>query len=444
MRKEDSIKIPLDMEGEIKLIIQIYRNDEEKVKIDRTIYYIQPYERQFLDELSNKSIQVHYIDGTWEKYEKSIEMVNYSGFRNIKSSFLWRTIESNNQYNFEYYDKWIKRADELGINIYGCINQTGEHGGENKILDTVEEIEHFSNFIKVLSERYPNIKQYDVLNEPNLTSANNGGYITEEDVYWYSESVKEASKNNSNVNLIAGGLSNYDTSTNSRLAMNEFFKYLYDNGVIDISTEISYHVYDYTNQAQQDVILSKTLEQEEDMFNDFGGFIKTNITEYGLSSNENNEVTEEVQSRKLVQQTVMMDEYDINFANLYAFWNTGNDSKEHEYNFGIVNNDYTPKKAYYSIKQLLTNTNGAEYIGTVNLADGLEAHVYDKDGKPKIIAWSDNADNTITIPYKNFTASDIYGNEIENTDGTLEITTSPVYLDNISDEYFYEAISTQP
>lgn len=439
-KKQDNIKIPLNFEGEHNLIISVYRNNEEKVKINRKIYYIKPYERQFLDELSNKSIQVHYIDGTWEKYDTSIEMINYSGFRNIKSSFLWNSIENNNKYNFTYYDKWIKRAKELEINIYGCINRTGTLAGDNKKIDTEEEIEHFNNFIKILLERYPNIKSYDFLNEPNLISAHNGGYINAEDLYWYSMTVKRVQEDN-DITLVPAALANYDSSNSSRLSMNEFFTYLYNYGVAGISNEFSYHVYDYTNALVQDVILSKTLKQEKELFNDFGGFIKTNITEYGLSSNNNNKVTEDIQARKLVQQTVTMDEFDINFANLYAFWNTGNNKDEHEANFGIVNNDYTPKKSYYSLKQLLTNINGAEYVGTINLADGLKAHVYNKDGKPKIITWATNSNRNIDIPYEDFTASDMYGNKIENSNGTLTITSSPVYLDNVSTKYFYEAIS---
>ena len=38
-------------------------------------------------------------------------------------------------------------------------------------------------------------------------------------------------------------------------------------------------------------------------------------------------------------------------------------------------------------------------------------------------------------------ARDVYGNKIENTDSVLKITSSPVYIDNISNQYFYEAIS---
>lgn len=428
-------------EGKNDFYVKIYKNQEIIGNYKNIVYYIQPYQKQFLDEFSNKSIQVHYIDGTWEKYEKSIQMVKYSGFRNIKSSFLWNSIEKDNDFNFEYYDKWMNEANELGIKVYACINRTGKYGGDNKIIDNEEELEHFVNFFDVLTKRYSNIIGYDILNEPNVVSSNNGGYITENEVQWYSKIIKRFKEINPNVNIVPAALSNYASSNDSRLAMNEFFEYMVDNGVYNIANEFSYHVYDYTNQANQDIILSKTLKEEEELFNNFGGFIKTNITEYGLSSNSVNKVTEDIQARKLVQQTVLMDQFNINFANLYNFWNTGNDIDEHEYNFGIVNHDYTPKLAYYSMKKFLTNTNGAEYIGTVNLADGLEAHVYDKDGKPKIIAWADNSDNAINIDYTGFTVKDLYGNDIENTDGKLEITTSPVYLDNISTKYFYEAIS---
>ena len=94
------------------------------------------------------------------------------------------------------------------------------------------------------------------------------------------------------------------------------------------------------------------------------------------------------------------------------------------------------------MKNYLQNTNGAEYIGTVNIAKGLEAHVYDKDGKPVIITWAENSTNNIQIDYKDFTAKDLYGKDIQpDENGKLTITTSPVYLYDVDYNYFYKAIS---
>ena len=132
-----------------------------------------------------------------------------------------------------------------------------------------------------------------------------------------------------------------------------------------------------------------------------------------------------------------MDIQDVDGGCLYTLRNK--DSAGDKY--GIINNDNTPKLAYYSLKNYLENTNGAEYIGEIKLNDGLKSYVYDKDGSPKIITWVERTDDPVEIDYTDFVATDLYGNNIENTDGKLEITLSPIYIDNVSTNYFYQAIS---
>ena len=126
-KNENNFNIQFENEGKKVINIVLYKNDIKQCDLEKDIYYITPYEKQFLDELSNKSVQVHYIDGTWEKYDKSLNMINYIGFKNIKSSFLWTGIEKEEGvYDFSYYDEWVKRANELGINVYACINRIGK------------------------------------------------------------------------------------------------------------------------------------------------------------------------------------------------------------------------------------------------------------------------------------------------------------------------------
>ena len=125
--EQNKFTIKLDDEGPRVLNIVIYKNNEENYNKDFTIYYIEKYQKQFLDELSKTSVQVHYIDGTWEKYEPSIDLISYCGFKNIKSSFLWNGIEKNEgEYDFSYYDEWITKANELGIKVFACVNRVRE------------------------------------------------------------------------------------------------------------------------------------------------------------------------------------------------------------------------------------------------------------------------------------------------------------------------------
>ena len=97
------------------------------------------------------------------------------------------------------------------------------------------------------------------------------------------------------------------------------------------------------------------------------------ITEYGIH------ITDlEVQASKIIQQAIILDEYQVKYAIQYNFWNTGDNLNNVQNNYGLINYDYTPKPSYYAMKNYYENTNGAEYIGTVNIAEGLEGHVYDK------------------------------------------------------------------
>ena len=183
------------------------------------------------------------------------------------------------------------------------------------------------------------------------------------------------------------------------------------------------------------------------MLNQYGGFLKNYVTEFGVSTYSR--ITEDLQASKLIQQSIILDNYGVDFSAIYNFWNTGTNIESSGNNYGIVNSDYTPKLAYYAMKNYFENTNGAEYIGILTNIESItnenfEAHVYDKDGKPKIIAWSNNSDVTITIPYLNFKATDLYGEEIQpDENGNLVITTSPVYLDEVDYNYFYQAISNE-
>ena len=174
---------------------------------------------------------------------------------------------------------------------------------------------------------------------------------------------------------------------------------------------------------------------------ELGGFIENDVTEFGISSYAENGVTEDIQAQKNVQNLVIMDKYSVATQILYNFWNKDTNSTSMEHNFGILHNDYTPKLSYYAMKNYYQNTNGSEYIGTINLAEGLETHVYNKDGKPKIITWATDNTKNVTIPYENFTVTDLYGDAIQSVDGKLTITSSPVYIDNISTSYYYKAIS---
>lgn len=447
----DEIEKNIDVilkEGKNEIDVKVKNDDIIKKRRKKVIFYVEPYKKQFLDELSNKGTVVHYRDGKWEKYENTIDLLLNSGVKNVRSSFIYKTAINGNNFKFDYYDKWVPILTNNNINIIACITGMENYAGSDYKINSEEELEAVNSFTKAIFERYPQIKNYEIFNEPNNGTSvyKNQGYVTQEYYYWYAKTVqaiKQTSMQYDNINIIAGSVWNPISAEDTETAVTAktFFDNINTQGAYKNSDAFSYHPYDWNIKSLQNSTLKKKIKNNTAIFNKTGGFIKQYITEYGVSSYNSSNITEQLQAEMLLQQSIIADYFNIDMATQYNFWNIGDDSDSREHNFGFISNDYTPKPAYYAMKNYYENTNGAEYIGTVNLADGLETHVYDKDGKTKIITWSTNTNNTISIPYENFTASDMYGNAIENTDGTLKITSSPVYLDNVSTKYFYEAIS---
>ena len=429
---EEKIELQLEREGRQTLQVDFYRNDEKTNSETVDIYYIEPYKEQFLDELSNNSVTAHYRALNYEDYDKSSPLLTKLGVNAIRMEFFcsWMYSDVNNTYNFSSYDKWIKDLKEKDpeIKIIAIIQPVYRNLGSDDKFSSEEEVDFYVETCKAIANHYPEIEYFEILNEPNHI------YITDEDLYWYrmviEKSARALKEINPNIKIISGACSAGTVDTDTYLSSKTFFDKMYSDEVYELSETFAYNV--YTS------ILEK-IETHKNQFNDFGGFLKQYITEYGVSTY--NGTTEEEQAIRLVKQTNWLKKYGVYYSNIYNFWDTKADTETQTHNYGLLHNDYTPKPSYYAMKNYYENTNGAEYIGTINLNKDLEAYVYDKDGKVKIITLTKNIGDSVNIPYDNFTASDIYGNEIENIDGTLTITNSAVYMDNASTKYFYEAIS---
>ena len=428
--KEKEVDIQLLYEGKNKIKIIVLENDKIIDEETKEFFYIKSYTKQFLDEKEQNGTIVHYLNGQWERYENTFELLKNLGAKNIRTTFSWDDIEiSNNNFNFDYYDKWIKKMEENNINIIASFNRTNKYTGNDKIINSEDEKNHFLNFTNIIKKRYSNIKDFQLINEPNLN-----GYIEENSIKWYSKILSELGEN-----TIVGGIATPQSEdTNNKITCKKFYDNLFQNN--KNFNNLAVHIYDVEKYHYENIRLKAVLKNTIEDFNKYGGFNNLYITEYGVHNTENY-VTEEEQATRLIKQSIIFDRANAKKIIQYNFWDVGTDRKNSEHNYGLITNDYLPKKSYYSMKSFYLNTNGAEYIGQINIATGIEAHVYDKDGKPKIIAWATDTNKPVTIDYLGFKASDLYGKEIENTNGKLEITTSPVYIDNVSTKNFYQAIS---
>lgn len=442
--KDLNVNLKISDEGKQKINICI-SDDYNEAKNDINIYYIKPYQKQFAEKTSTKGVQVHYRKNGYENYEKSVNLLAKCGMQNVRSSIKWSEIENTKgERNFEYHDLWVNKLGENDIGIFSGINFMGNLIGSDYKINNKIELDKILDFMKEVFNRYPNIQFYEMFNEANYNSQIT--YNTDEDFKWYYEMVKGlkqiSKENNKKIKIVSGAVACSRKDTNSKLSGRNFLNKLTEYGVYKYSEAYSYHPYDNANNKEQNVYFYELLNEYKENINGSGGFLGNYISEYGISNYKGNNVTETVQADKLVQQTVITDKYNVDLSMIYNFWDTGEDESNAGQMMGLIRHNYTPKPSYYAMKNYYQNTNGAEYIGSLNITNGLEAHTYDKDGHPLIIAWSNNTDNTYNFTLKKMTAKDIYGKEITpDSNGQIQITTSPVYLYNVPTNYFYQAIS---
>lgn len=450
--KQNKFHLKLNEEGKYEVSISIFKENEINFNKILNIYYVKPYVNQFLDELSNRGVVTHYRNtisnyADSRTYKQSLISIKNCGFKNINGGVLWYQVDDGNgKFDFLNYKKWIQEAQNLGIHVSLKISDThGEnYGGDNAKIDNSIELKHFKQFfsqILNLKREFSNITYCEMINEPNLNTPYHGVYLTNEDMLWYSKMVETITDNEEyKNNIVIGEVANVIEDTEDRIAAKKFFDTISKNLACKTITKYSCHIYDSTNGYTQDRKFSLSIQNYKEQFNNLGGFIETYVTEYGLANHTGNKMTENEQADRLVQETVLLDKYNVGYACIYNFYNVGIDSSNKEHNFGLVRNDYTPKMSYYTMKNLLTNINGAEYIGNISLKNGIEMHVYDKNGIPLAVVWSDDSNKKYEIQNENFIVKDAYGKNAE-TDEKLTITQSPLYISNLNKNYFYQAIS---
>ena len=433
---EMQYNITLENNGKNDIKIEIFDDIGESIYSENTeIYVISQYEKQFAEKISTFGISTHFgLNYNRDEIEKSNELLYNLGVKNIRDTILWEHIKANeNAYDYTIPNLWIPYMQKNDINILASIGGgTKKQVGEDLQISNSKELDEYGDYIDNVFKMYPYIKEYQVFNEPN------GKWVSEEQKKWYAQSVILTNKilqkgKIDNAKVISGAVAI------QHLKEKESIDYLNDiiikYNALKYSNVLSYHIYTSQDNMER---LKKVNEYSWQIVNQAGGFIDRYIGEFGINISEN--LNEVERGAKIIKQYLTSLENGIKKCYLYVFRDTSDINGTSRY--GLLNNDYTPKESYFIIKEFLQNTNGAEYIGTVNIAEGLETHVYDKDGKPVIITWSENSTNNIQIDYKDFTAKDLYGKDIQpDENGKLTITTSPVYLCDVDYNYFYKAIS---
>ncbi len=438
--KSKEVEINFDKEGKHSLKIDIYKGTELIKTQNNDFFVINEYKHQFAEKTSRFGMSTHFgLNYNRDSISKGLDLLFNLGIKNIRDNILWQHVDKGEgKYSYNISDSWVPYIMEKNINILALLSggYEDENGKIHSQITSESELLRYGEYVKSVVNKYPDIIEYQIFNEPNA------GWTDNSEKEWYAKSTIEVynklKETNKYKRTVVGSVAI------KYLEEKESIDYLTDigakYGALKESNTFAYHMYTSQENMQR---LKEVTEYANEAINNIGGFTNIYVNEMGITSSD--DITEIDRIQKIIKQMVTYINYGISKVYIYDFRDT--DKEDGTSRYGIVTNDYIPKESYFILKRFLENTNGAEYIGkSKNLEgienDNLEVHVYDKDGKPKIIVWSSSSKINITVPYANFKATDLYGEEIQpDESGNLVITKMPIYIDEVDYNYFYQAIS---
>lgn len=416
-----SVKVKDCKQGPQTLKVEVKAEGKNILTQDYEVNVIVPYKSQFMDWASGHGLCGYKTEYYW----------NLVGWNSIRTSYEWNSIErTEGVYDFSGWlqatKPFMKDSTKL---VYLVTYNNPLYNGRTDTMarqygpKTKREFDAYAKYAAKAAEENPNIKYFELYNEPNIgfwkPSPNVDDYT-----YLCEIAAREIKKVRPDAVVTVGAMAGANAA---------WPKNMYARNAFSSMDSISYHPYVYP--AKADVSAQTSIDGIHDLILTNGGWKEGIITEMGWPTHEGGTgITGEQQSIEFVKAYIMSDANGVDVSNMYRENDPGRNKSYNEDNFGMVYYEGNPKETISSVKELNQRTNGAIYMGEIELPNDMVAHMYLRDQKLEVAAWNkaggENESDVYDFGTK-LTAYDRYGNNI-GSDTKIELGESPVWLEGFS------------
>ncbi|MEG2669986.1 MAG: hypothetical protein RR957_05925, partial [Oscillospiraceae bacterium] len=419
--------------------MRVIVNDSGRIVYNEvhTIVFMDDYTPQFMDSLSERGVCGHFARNYYSK--KDLEYIKRGGIKNVRGEIGWDAGEGpRGVYNFSSNDWWNDAFDEMGVKYCGIVG----YGNTNyyteadwAIGDKVgphneDQRTGYANY----ASKYANYLKTDSMIEM-WNEGNTGGFWRPDyNIVNYTDLVKTTflnlRKNAPDSKVTAFATSGTDV---------KFIRDGLELGLYPYCDYISFHPYIQPSMPDDANFSAGNIQKVKDTVLDYGGWKDLAITESGWST-EKAGTAPQKHAEAIMKQFVISEGEGVSKIYDYNFKNDGKNPNFSEDNFGMIENDRTPKKTYIAFCELNRFTAGAVMHGKIDIGLGDKSYnyVYSKDNKPTLISWM--AEGT-TAEYdfgKDAEIYDMYGNKLD-VKGKAKLSTAPIYVKNLGNEWFLKA-----
>jgi beta-xylosidase len=417
------------------------------------------------DVPSNIGVNIHFAgpasaydpknpDRDWIAFNRKMDLIQGAGMGMIRMDFAWAAIETTQgQYNFSEYDRLFNACADRGIRVmavlcyanalYGKTNEPAYYGsdafrkGFTNYVDAVTK--HFAKLTDQYQAQHPgsNVKMsWELWNEPNNDQPRFPfwpGSDANQYMALANQVLPVIRRNDPNATIVAPSLSAVtnikgvvDWNTYLTTCLNYGKTHPGRQGLLSMVDGLSVHPYRWCDGSNPETAVSGSSSFPfsyvglRSMMDSCGGSnVKIVSGEWGYNTMTGGSgLTLQTQADYAARMMLINFSQGIPYSIWYDFQNDGTDPKDGEHNFGLLNNDLTPKPAYHAIKKLTNALKSATFYA--RLDDGnpndwlLVFHAPTTEGQKEILAAWTTGENTTCSNYPQW--------------GTFTMTHTPVYL----------------
>ncbi len=429
---EKNVSLPVNAvkNGICNYAVTVTRGGAAVAEASGTAYISEPYNAQFLDKYTLKGY------GGIVNSDETAKAIYGDGANVVRQSVRWEQTEtSKGTYDWSVGDRVIPNMLKNGIEplIILAIGNALYTGSNENIANTKESIDAFAAYARGIAERYPGVKYFEILNEPNGKSPLDVALLTK-------VTERELHKIDPDIVILGGSMAD---------GRQEYLSALYRFGEYDYIDAVSNHpyIYYYGLDADDDEGIISRVDRVNKVSENYGGFKESYMTEIGWTTAGTVAAytsDEHHQAVNLVKQFALADSGGSGMEVIYRHIDNGSSQTNPEHGFGVRDYQGNSKEANLSNRAYFRKMRGAQYFGEMPLLEtGEFGYLYIKEKEPLAIMWSKDGTSTHTFTGESLTVYDMYGNVKESGVSSISLSDDPIYVKGFSNRWFNMTVNTE-
>jgi hypothetical protein len=326
----------------------------------------------------------------------ALDLAREAGFQFVRADLLWRQVERNGAFRFLGADRLMSALDTRGLGALWILDYGHpQHGGERP--QTPDDIAAFARFAEAAAAHFKGRKvRYEIWNEPNTERF----WPPAPDPAQYAALLREAAagirRADPDAPIASGGIGRNDLP---------FLERVIDAGGAAGVSAIAVHPYrrapPETLAADlppvRDLIRTK-LGAGVELWDSEWGYASYDYFSQNLPGDGHSAAGRKRQAVLAVRELLTVWELALPLAIWYDLHDDGDDPRNPEHNYGLLDKNGADKPAMAAIRRLAQLAASHRYTGAVgNLPDGLHVMRLESALDRTFVVWNDQPDAAVTL-----------------------------------------------